>query len=89
MADAKAGDVASGRKGPNVAAMQAGAAKARLAKAGRPELTAKQKFMLSNVRQAAKACKLLAETLQIGADISPAAAEACNALSSEYVKAVS
>lgn len=52
-----------------------------------PVLTPRQKFLLQNVRQASKACKLLAEILNAGADISPAAAEACNVLSSEYVKA--
>ena len=72
-------------KGPNVAAMQAGRKAAAEKRAAGPALTDKQKFLLSNVRQASKACKLLIEHIQSGKDISPEAAGACNALSTEYV----
>lgn len=77
----------SDKKGPNVDAMQKGREAAKAKRALLPELSPRQKFVLSNVRQAAKACKLLAEMLQNGQEVSPEAAEAANTLSSEYVKA--
>ena len=89
MAETKTVTVNGGAKGPNVEAMQAGRKAAAAIRAAGPQLSDKQKFMLSNVRQAQKACKLLAETLQNGKDISPAAASACNTLSTEYINSVS
>lgn len=89
MAEDKKPNGAVATMADQAAKMQAGRKAAAARRAAGPELTAKQKFMLSNVRQAGKACKLLADMLNQGLDISPEAAEACNTLSSEYVKAVS
>jgi hypothetical protein len=88
MAESNAANGGAAKKGPNVAAMQAGRQAALAIRKAGPELTNKQKFLLSTVRQAKKACGLLAEHLQNGHDISPEAAEACNILSTEFVKSM-
>lgn len=74
------------KPGPNVEAMQAGRAAAKAKRAEGPVLDPRQKFVLSTVRQAAKACKLLIAEAESGKAISSDAVSACNALSTEFAR---